>query len=61
MTDEEIVKRWKVGKTKFQVAKDYMDEYNRIAKRRQEPKINKDQALKHVEPIIYAYETQDWK
>ena len=61
MTNETIIKRWGTGLDKFAVAKDYMQEYNREAKKRREPKITKDQALAYVEPIIFDYETKDWK
>ena len=47
--------------SKFTVAKEYMQEYNKEAMRKGEKKINKDQALAHVEPIIFAYQTKDWK
>lgn len=60
MTNETIIKKWRIGKTTMQVAKDYMDEYNKEAKKR-EPKISKEQSLAHVEPIIFEYETKDWK
>lgn len=61
MTNETIIKKWRSGLNKFAVAKDYMQEYNREAKKRREPKITKDQALAYVEPIIFDYETKDWK
>lgn len=61
MTNETIVKKWRSGLSKFAVAKDYMQEYNREAKKRKETKITKDQALDYVEPIIFDYETKDWK
>lgn len=61
MTKELIIKKWRSGKTTIQVAKDYMDEYNSQAKRRKEPKITKDQALAYVEPIIFEFETKDWR
>lgn len=61
MTNEAIIKRWKSGLTAVQVAKDYMNEYNKEAKKRKEPKITKDQALGFVEPVIFEYETKDWK
>lgn len=61
MTRETIIKKWKIGKTTIQVAKDYMEEYNKKAKEKKEPKITKDQALAYVEPIIYEYETKDWE
>lgn len=61
MTNETIVKKWRSGLSKFAVAKDYMQEYNRETKKRKETKITKDQALAYVEPIIFDYETKDWK
>lgn len=61
MTKELIIKKWRSGKTTIQVAKDYMDEYNSQAKRRKEPKISKDQALAYIEPIIFEFETKDWR
>lgn len=61
MTNETIVKKWRSGLSKFAVAKDYMQEYNREAKKRKETKITKDQVLAYVEPIIFDYETKDWK
>lgn len=61
MTNETIVKKWRSWLSKFAVAKDYMQEYNKEAKKKRESKITKDQALAHVEPIIYEYETKDWK
>lgn len=61
MTNETIIKKWRSGLSKFAVAKDYMQEYNREAKKKREPKITKDQALAYVEPIIFDYETKEWK
>lgn len=61
MTNETIIRKWKMGKTTVQVAKDYMQEYNKEAKKRREPKITRDQALAYIEPIIFEYETKDWE
>ena len=61
MTRETIINKWKIGASKFSVAKDYMQQYNKQAKIRKEPKITKDQALAYVEPIIFEYQTKDWK
>ena len=61
MTKELIIKKWRSGKTTVQVAKDQMDEYNSQAKRRKEAKITKEQALTYVEPIIFEFETKDWR
>lgn len=61
MTNETIIRKWRIGKTTLQVAEDYMDEYNKEAKKKKEPKITKEQALAHIKPIIYEHETKDWK
>lgn len=61
MTNETIIRKWRIGRTTLQVAKDYMDEYNKEAEKKKEPKITREQALAHVEPIIYEHETKDWK
>ena len=61
MTKETIINKWKVGKTALQIAKDYMQDYNKEAKKKKEPRITKEQALAYVEPIIYEYQTKDWK
>lgn len=61
MTKETIIKKWRIGKTTVQVAEDYMKEYNKKAEKKKESKISKDQALAYVEPIIFEYETKDWK
>ena len=61
MTNETIIKKWRIGMTTIQVAKAYMEEYNKEAKKKKEPKISKDEALAYIEPIIYEYETKDWK
>lgn len=61
MTKETIINKWKVGASKFSIAKDYMQDYNKEAKKKKEPRITKEQALAYVEPIIYEYQTKDWK
>ncbi|MFR8116875.1 MAG: hypothetical protein ACLVAK_07735 [Clostridia bacterium] len=61
MTNETIINKWKVGKTAIQVAKDYMQDYNKEVEKKKEPRITKEQALAHVEPIIFEYETKDWR
>ena len=61
MTNETIIRKWKMGKTTVQVAKDYMQEYNKEAKKRREPKITRDQVLSYIEPIIFEYKTKDWE
>ena len=61
MTNETIIKKWRSGKTTIQVAKDYMKEYNEEAKINRHRKITKEQALEYVEPIIFNFETKEWK
>lgn len=61
MNNEIIIKKWKIGKTTLQVAKEYMQDYNKEAKKKKEPRIIEEQALAYVEPIIYEYQTKDWK
>lgn len=41
MTNETIIKKWRIGLTTIQVAKDYMDEYNKEAKKEKRTKNNK--------------------
>ena len=60
MTTETIIKKWQMGKTTLQIAQDYMKEYNKEAQKRKELKITKEQALAHIEPIIFNFETKDW-
>lgn len=61
MDNETIIKEWRRGKTTVQVANTYMKEYNTQAKKKNETKITKEQALAHVEPIIFKFETKDWR
>lgn len=61
MTNKAIIKKWRLGKTAIQVAEDYMNEYNKEAKKRKERKITKDQALGFIEPVIFEFETKDWR
>lgn len=42
MTNETIIKKWRIGKTTVQVAKDYMEEYNKEAKKQKRTKITKE-------------------
>ena len=59
MTSEDIIRSWKTGLSKFQVADEYMREHNRRAKSNKEMKrITKYEALAHVEPIIFDYEVK---
>ena len=61
MNNEAIIKRWRSGLSVLQVAKEYMEEYNEWSKRRKEPKVTQDEALKHVESVIFNFETNDWR
>ena len=61
MDNETIIKEWRRGKTTVQVANECMKEYNTQAKKNNETKITEEQALAHVEPIIYKFETKDWR
>ncbi len=60
MNDKEIISDWKSGLTTVQVAKNYMLTFNSKLKKG-EKKITKEQALAHVEPIIFDFETKGWK
>lgn len=59
MNDKEIISDWKSGLTTVQVAKNYMLTFNSKLKKG-EKKITKEQALAHVEPIIFDFETKGW-
>lgn len=59
MTQEEIIKSWRTGVTTIQIAKEYMRLHNKKVKK--EERITKIQALAYVEPIIFEYETKDWR
>ena len=61
MTQEQIIKSWRSGLTVVQVAREYKKYYNEEAKRRGHSSITTDEAMKHVGPIIYEFETKDWK
>ncbi len=61
MTNETIIKKWRSGLTAMQVAEEYMKSHNKEAKVKKEPKINKKQAAAFVYPIIYEFETKDWR
>lgn len=61
MNESDIIREWRSGLTVMQVANQYLKSYNEKAKRRREPKITKDEALAHVEPVIFKYKTRDWR
>ena len=61
MSNKDIIRNWKSGLTTIQIAKSYMREHNEKAKRKNEPKIKIMEALARVEPVIFNYETKDWK
>ncbi len=62
MRDEEIISLWKSGLSKYQVAKQYMREYNQRIKiirydmrHRHERFMTKYEALEYVEKVILNY------
>lgn len=62
MKDNEIISKWKSGLNKYQVAKQYMREYNQRIKiirldmrHRHERFMTKYEALEHVENVILEY------
>lgn len=55
MSNEMIIKLWKIGFTVQQVANEYMTKHNKNLKEN-EKRINKKQAQKYVEPIIFNYQ-----
>ncbi len=61
MSEEDIIRNWKSGLTAIQIAKSYMKGHNEKAKRKNEPKIKIMEALAKVEPVIFNYETREWR
>ena len=62
MEDEYLIRIWNMGLTKMGVAKEYMRDNNKKAKTNKEIKrITKQQALEHVEPILYKYRMKQLK
>lgn len=62
MKDDEIISKWQSGLNKYQVAKQYMREYNQRIKivrydmkHRHERFMTKYEALKYVEDVILEY------
>lgn len=62
MRDNEIISKWKSGLNKYQVAKQYMREYNQRIKiirydrrHRYEKFMTKYEALSYVENVIFEY------
>lgn len=55
MSNEMIIKLWKIGLTVQQVANEYMTKHNKNLKEN-EKRINKKQAQEYVEPIIFDYQ-----
>ena len=60
MEDKLIIDLWRKGLTVQQVAREYMNTFNRNLKSGQK-KITKIQAQMHVEPIIFKYQTSVMK
>lgn len=62
MQDEDLIKLWNMGLTRNAVAKEYMKDNNRKAKEKKEIKrINIQQALQYVEPILFRYRMRQLK
>ena len=68
MRDEQIIRMWKSGLNKYQVAKQYMRERNQRIKlirldmrHRHERFMTKYEALRHVEKVILKYVRSDKK
>lgn len=62
MSDETLIKIWNMGLTKLGVAKEYMKDHNKKAKGNKEMKrINIQQALEYVEPILFKYRMRQLK
>lgn len=61
MTNEIIIKKWRTGLNTLQIAKEYMKKHNEEAKKKKIARINLNQALAYIEPIIYEFETKDWR
>ena len=66
MKDNEIISKWKSGLNKYQVAKQYMREYNQRIKiirldmrHRHERFMTKYEALEYVESVILEYVRRD--
>lgn len=60
MEEKLIIELWRSGLTVQQVSREYMNKYNKKLKTG-EKKINRLQAQKHVEPIIFKYQTSIMK
>lgn len=56
MKERQVIDLWKKGLTVQQVSKEYMNKYNKNLKKGIK-KINRIEAQKYVEPIIYKYQT----
>ena len=56
MEERQVIDLWKKGLTVQQVSKEYMNKYNKNLKKGIK-KINRIEAQKYVEPIIYKYQT----
>lgn len=62
MSDEDLIKLWNMGLTRNAVAKEYMKDNNRKPKEKKEIKrINIQQALQYVEPILFRYRMRQLK
>lgn len=60
MSDETIIKNWRMGLTVKQISKEYMRLHNKTLKR-DEKKITALEAQAYVEPIIFNYQISQMK
>lgn len=62
MSNEDVLRLWNMGLSKMQVVKEYMRENNKRARdKKGVDKITMQQAMEHVEPILFKYETNRMK
>lgn len=57
MSDEDVIRGWRTGRTVEGLTKSYMEVENKKRKRTGDKKITKIEALTHVESIIFKFQT----
>lgn len=58
MSDETIIKNWRIGLTAKSIAKKYKEATDKERKKQGASKITNDEAFSYVERIIYKYQTE---
>lgn len=62
MDNDTLIDMWNAGMTRVQVAKEYMKDNNRKAKKKKEMKrITIQEALQYIEPILFEYRVKQLK